>query len=337
MKMLRAAFFVLAFSFPSHAELIVKHFPSDVHMIHLPKTGGVSRRHTYALPTQPHACQINNASHIAVRADYFQNLVKSGKATAIWLRDPLKRTVSTLVFTHVLSRKILSRGLKPGEGLFPGEHNYTQNALNFFSQFAQLNLTKLSEIKKAVKLLKDPHETFWPGCNWPLLAYEEYFCPPGMDNKVMNAEKADQCVNYALENINFFGVLDENKDSLKKMALAYHMDPSLFEDEKHLNKTKKNSVKIDLSNSEIKAYFDELLMYEYIIHNKLLEAQRWKIAVPYGEENNPNAFAITQYTLPAGFDPDAYFLTQATEDQRGMADIWEKRKWAMLHYIQNHS
>lgn len=178
------------------------------------------------------------------------------------------------------------------------------------------------------------YDNFWPGCLWPLLGYTEYFSPPDLNFNEMNDEKVDLIVNYAIENLSFIVILEEFEDSIKRLNMAFALELDASEVSKRRNEMPKDLFPINELKTETKEFFDKLLIWENKIYNKLLAARRWQVAVPYvkqpGEETD---YAITQYTLPKDFDPDAYFTEHAGADLAHLDDIWKKRKWAMLHYV----
>jgi len=217
----------------------------------------------------------------------------------------------------------------------------SEEGARFFQQVFEADFNKVGDLRNLVAKMSGEYDSFLPvgdsGFNWPLLSYTEFFAPPGMDFTSMDDGKVSLCVEYALQYINFFGETERFEESLNEFNLAFHckIDSSLAK--LRLNETAQDVQKIDFSQPEIKDFFDKLLVWEYKIYEKLRAAQRWRIAMPMVQDPEMPGFALTQFILPQGFDPDIYLLVNyelgLTVAAKFGNDLWKKREYALRHYV----
>jgi hypothetical protein len=161
----------------------------------------------------------------------------------------------------------------------------------------------------------------------------------------------------------FFGDIDDLSGSLYKLNAALNLKIDVKKaSQEHVNKTPDRIEKI--TNPAVIAFLKDRVKWSEMLYNKIraAEAKKWRIAIP----KNPRMkhSPITQYMMPAGFDPDAYVLRHAdlkrlatkkffkpiaknekryqrrkslkkrlTLQTRIEEKRYEMRKWAMLHYV----
>lgn len=309
--------------------LKTKHFEDWAYQIHIPKCGGMSLERNFQ------NARIGNLGHlplVAARKRIMDEPLCKKPLLFTWLRDPKKRAISCLRFTKIMANTFAKSGLLPGHGPEMRQY-YSDTSVRYFTRLSELSLNNVSDLREIVALMRDHTHIFDSRDVWPFFAYETFFCPPGYEEMEMNDEKVELCVNFALENFDFFGNLDNQKTSLEKFKIASNHNFNTTDTNSH--ETSPDLIEnIDQNNAEIHDFFEEILRFEYLIHNRLLEEECWKVAVPYAKQHGEETdYTITQYTLPKDFDPDAYFTEHAGDNLGHLDDIWKKREWAMLHYV----
>jgi hypothetical protein len=164
-----------------------------------------------------------------------------------------------------------------------------------------------------------------------------HFAPPGLDVsfETMTEEKVDQCVIYA-QNLAFIGEIETFSDSLHRLNLALGLKLNADQEaEVRVNVTPDTVEKI--INPEVLAFLKERTKWATKLWEKLRAAQRWRIAMPMAQDRDMPGFALTQFILPQGFDPDVYLV--GNHDLGSIAsikfgnDIWKKREYALRHYV----
>jgi len=362
--MIRLFFFFCLFSLPETLLAVDpldkspiaarKAYGSGAVFMHIAKAGGTTilgvfrsefNIHTKGHPHNLEGSRLGNAiekstfsaGHVNLRDIVAQN--KPNRPTITFFRSPFEKLISAL------------RYLKSQAPKCPSNH--------WIAPYGKTNLNSLSDVKMLV------HHLFG-------MADLNYCAPPGLDVSfdTMTDEKVDKCVNYALQNIAFFGDIDDLSGSLHKMNAALNLNINVAKaSQEHANRTPDRIEKI--TNPDVLAYLKDRVKWSEKLYAKLIAAQRWRVAVPNNPKKKHSPFV--QYVMPEGFDPDRYialyadlkksaksrFLKaieksqkaynakkgrkkyQRPKHQRKLAKIqanieekrYEVRKWAMLHYV----
>lgn len=305
-----------------------KVYDSGIMYLSIPKTGCMTILTSYL--NEENSAKIGGVVHLHHKPLRFvkEQINRQNKPLFVFLRDPLQHVLSILRFTKYYA------ALRLVPGKYPGNQIVTEAGANFNRKISKANLNDLDVLRDLAKTMTGQYDNISSEYYWPLLSYTEYFAPPGLDFTKMNDEKVNLIVNYALDNIQFFGQIEEFEDSIRKLNLAFNLnfDPLLAN--KKENETPAEIEKIDLANPEIKKFFDDLLVWEYKVYRGILEGMRWRYSKlqPTGTTSQ-----IQMYIFPKGFNPDTYIdqdpdLKEYVDKTYGN-DIWKKREYALVNYI----
>lgn len=310
-------------------------FDGLIRFLHIPKTAGSELEQEILEPyfhvnTQRKYQYLN---HIPLKNEtLFGETSRKSGITFSWLREPTARTVSMLRHTKAVAQN--------NAAIFIRTHPscISKKSLDFLSLINGVNLNTVEGLKTVTTVMLKNGGEFVLETYWPLLSYTEMFAPEGLNTSSMNDQKTDLCVENALDCISFFGETETFEDSLHRLnlSLGINLDSTLV-NRTHNNKTPDTVEKIDVNNPEIKKFFDELLVWEYKIYNRIRAAQRWRIAMPMVQDPDMPGFAFTQFILPQGFDPDMYLWVNLDLGSIALAkfgtDVWKKREYALRHYV----